>query len=214
MAKPTRGPTRVSSVLENPRAQAIARVYADSLLHAAETVGVEQVLEEYESFLDNVLEPNPELEKLLNSVLLGRDEKLGLIDRVIAPRASELFTNFLRVLARHDRLDLLRLILSESRRRYEIQMGRGRVQLISAMDLPPQAQEKIRQRLDDVLPFSPILETEIDPSLIGGIVIRVGDRVYDSSIKLRMKQLRSRLRQRSVNEIQSGRDRFSHPEGD
>jgi F-type H+-transporting ATPase subunit delta len=49
---------------------------------------------------------------------------------------------------------------------------------------------------------------------LGGIVIRVGDTIYDSSLALRIKQLRERLRQRSLHEIQSGRDRFGHPEGD
>jgi probable F420-dependent oxidoreductase len=62
--------------------------------------------------------------------------------------------------------------------------------------------------------FDAILETSQDPELIGGMVIQVGDTVYDASLKTRISQLRDRLRQRSLNEVQSGRDRFSHPEGD
>ena len=50
--------------------------------------------------------------------------------------------------------------------------------------------------------------------LIGGIVIRVADTVYDSSLATRVAQLRDRIQQRSLHEIQSGRDRFGTPERD
>ncbi len=81
------------------------------------------------------------------------------------------------------------------------------------MPLSDQSRDRIRQRLAESLPFEPILETQVDPSLIGGIVIRVGDTVYDSSLATRVTQLRDRLQQRSLYEIQSGRDRFSSAEG-
>ena len=55
---------------------------------------------------------------------------------------------------------------------------------------------------------------EVNPAILGGMVIRVGDTVYDSSLKARLRQLRGRLKQQATHEIQSGRDRFRHPEGD
>src|SRR3954466_10681556 len=129
MAKPERGETRVASVLEDPSSQAVARMYADAFLQAAETVGVDAALDELASFLDNVLKVHPDFQQILYSGLLGRDKKVEIIDRVIAPLGSELFTNFLRVLARHDRLQLLPLILAESRRKLEVIQGRGRVRV-------------------------------------------------------------------------------------
>jgi len=199
--------------MEDPGAQAIARVYADAFLQAGCTVGLDKALEELSSFLDDVLASKPQFEELLYSGLLGRDEKVGIIDRVVAGRGSEFFTNFLRVLARHDRLNLLPGILHESRLKFEALSGRQRVRVTSALPLSAQLQSRILKQLDALLPFEPILEIVVDPSLIGGIVIRIGDRVYDSSLKVRMKQLRGRLRQRSLHEIQSGRNRFSSPEG-
>jgi F-type H+-transporting ATPase subunit delta len=202
------------SVMEDPSAQAIARTYADALLDAAAASGTDAVLEELGSFVDDVLLKVPGVRDVFDSLVISRDEKIRLIDRVIAPRASEIVTNFLRVLARHGRLDLLPGILREARVRYEIRQGRRRVQVISAHPLDSQAEGRIRARLAESLPFQPILETQVDPSLIGGIVIRVGDTVYDSSLAMRVKQLRERLKQRSLHEIQSGRDRFGHPERD
>ena len=136
---------------------------------------------------------SPGLQEIFNSLVIGRDEKIRLIDKVIAPRASELVTNFLRVLARHGRLDLLPAILRESRIRNEIRHGRRRIQVTSARPLDSRAEGRIRTRLAESLPFDPILETRVDPSLLGGIVIRVGDTVYDSSLATRIKQLREQL---------------------
>ena len=92
--------------------------------------------------------------------------------------------------------------------------GRKSVQVTTSHALEPEALESIRATLDAAFPFTPILETRVDSSLIGGLVIQVDNTVYDSSLRTRMRQLRARLRERSLHEIQSGRDRFSHPAGD
>jgi F-type H+-transporting ATPase subunit delta len=177
-------------------------------------VGVDSVLEEFASFMDDVLAKNDEFTALFCSSVGNRGDKLTLIERIVAPYGTELFTNFLRVLAKKDRLDLLPLILRESRLCHEIKQGKRRVQVASAEEMSNEQIERVRQQLSNKLPFDPIIESSVDPSLVGGIVIRVGDTVYDSSVKARMKQLSERMRQRSLNEIQSGRDRFSHPAGD
>lgn len=207
--------SRVPSVMEDPSAVQIAKVYADAFLDAAKsTVGVEAALEEGQSFVDDVLSKNAEFERLLTAPMINKDEKLKLIERVVAGRGSDFFTNFLRVLARHDRLDVLPAVLQAARIANERQSGRKRVSVKTAKPLSDESRRAIEERLRVALKFEPILEAETDPSLIGGLVIRVDDTVYDSSLRTRLKQLRSRLRERSLHEIQSGRNRFSHPEGD
>ena len=206
--------TRIRSVMEDPSAQAVARVYAEAFLEAAKSVGVEEALEEFASFIEDVVEPNPQFEQMLLSDFLGRDEKVDLIDRAVAPYGSELFVNFLRVLVRHDRMNLLPLILEESRKRHERETGRRRVQVTSATPLSEAAVSRIGQRLHERFAFEPIIDSQTDPSLLGGLVIQVGDTVYDGSLRTRLRQLQDRIRQRSLHEIQSGRDRFSSPEGD
>lgn len=206
--------SRVPSVLEDPSAIAVARVYAEAFLDAAATVGVEEALQEFASFLDDVLAVFPDFDALLRSDIISRDDKVAMIDRVVAPSGTELFASFLRVLARHDRLGLLPLILDESQRKNETRTGRERVRVTSAKPISGTALQAVEKRLAEVFPFQPIIETDTDPSLLGGLVIRIGNTVYDSSLRTRLKQLRDRLRERSRYEIQSGRDRFSHPEGD
>ena len=207
--------TRIASVMEDPSTIQIARVYASAFLDAAKaTVGVDSALEEGQSFVDDVLAKNAEFERMLVSPMVNKDLKVKLIDRTVAGRGSEFFTNFLRVLARHDRLDLLPSILQAARIQNERSSGRKRVSVRTAKPLSDDSRKSISDRLRTAFAFEPILEAETDPSLIGGMVIRVDDTVYDSSLRTRLKQLRSRLRERSLHEIQTGRNRFSHPEGD
>ena len=207
--------TKIASVMEDPSAVQIARVYAKSFLGAAEaTIGVAAALEEGQSFVDDVLKRNADFERLLVSPTINRGDKLKLIERVVAGRGSEFITSFLKVLARHDRLDLLPNILKAARIQNERSSGRKRVSVRTAKPLSDESRKAIGDRLRTALAIEPILEAETDPSLIGGMVIRVDDTVYDSSLRTRLKQLRARLRERSLHEIQTGRNRFSHPEGD
>lgn len=205
--------TRPSHVLEDPSAKAVASVYARAYLDAAQVGGEAQPLDEFTSFVDEVLTPYPEFARMLTSEMTTRDEKLGLIERVVQPRASAPFTNFLKVLARHERLELLPLILGEARTEHERRSGQRRVQVTSAVELTDNQLGRIQGRLKESLPFEPIVEPRVDASLLGGLVIRVGDTVYDSSLRTRLKTLRNRLRERYLHEIQSERDRFSSAEG-
>lgn len=204
---------RVRSVLEDPSSQAIAQTYAISFLNAAgdnSPAAVEELL----SFVDDVLETNPEFSHLLSSGVLNRDQRLSLIERVVKPLATEFFTNFLRVVARHDRTELLRQIATATLLEVERRANQQRVQVITAKPLNQASLEGIRKRLREVFGFEPILEPKIDEQLVGGLVIRVGNSVYDGSLRSRLSQLAKRMQLRSLHEIQSGRDRFSHPEGD
>jgi F-type H+-transporting ATPase subunit delta len=73
--------------------------------------------------------------------------------------------------------------------------------------------DTIKSRLQSALAAEPIVIPSVDERLIGGLVIQVGDTVYDGSLRTRLKNLRQRLREGYLNEIQSRRDRFSHSEG-
>jgi F-type H+-transporting ATPase subunit delta len=202
-----------ANVMDDPSAQAIARVYAEAFISAVGTDKEVELVEEFTSLVEDILAEFPDFYQLLTSGILSQDEQLGLIDRVVGKKGTEIFVNFLRVLARHGRLDLLPAILKESQLIHEKNAGKQRVKVTSAKELNESEIKNIQDKLAASLPFTPIIMPEVNPDLIGGIVIQIGDKVYDSSLRSRLKQLRDRLRQRSLNEIQSGRDRFCHSEG-
>jgi len=206
--------TRPDHVLEDPGAKAVASLYARSYLQAAKDNNIDEADEELASFVDEVLAGNPDFRNVLTSDSVSRDDKLKLIDRTLAPRCSEFFANFLRVLVRHGRVDLIEQIRQVAVVIQEELAGKRRVQIRSAKPLSDDSRWKIAERLHQKLGFEAVLQESVDESLIGGLVIQVGDTVYDSSLRTRLKTLTGRLTERTFHEIQSGRDRFSHPEGD
>ncbi|MEZ6032802.1 MAG: ATP synthase F1 subunit delta [Planctomycetaceae bacterium] len=205
---------RSDSALEDPGTLAVATMYARSYMSSAAQNGVTAPEEELNSLVDDILGSYPEFENLLMSDSVGRDDKLGIVDRVIAPKSSEFFANFLRVLIRHGRITMLPMIRSVLGRLQEEAAGKRRVRVRSARPLSDQARSQICNDLKSKLGFEALLQETVDASLIGGMILQVGDTVYDSSLRSRLKQLKGRLVEKAFNEIQSGRDRFSHPEGD
>ena len=205
---------RPDTALEDPGALAVATMYARSYMTSAVQNGVTAPEEELNSLVDDVLLAIPEFEDLLLSDSVGRDDKLAIVDRVIAPKSTEFFANFLRVLIRHGRIAMLPMIQSVLGRLQEEAAGKRRVRVRSARPLSNDSRTQICDELRSRLGFEPLLQEAVDASLIGGMILQVGDTVYDSSLRSRLKELKGRLVEKALNEIQSGRDRFSHPERD
>lgn len=190
--------------------QRLAKVYAEALLNAAGQQGsTQEVLEEYESLLSDVFSADSRLEDMLTSAAIGRGQKTDLIQKAFAGRASDLFLHYLLVLNDHDRLELLRGILATARELEEKRAGRLRVLVRSATPLEDDQQERLKQELRSTFHGEPVIEAQVDPELLGGLVVRVGDWMFDGSVRTRLRTLRDQLIERSSHEIQSGRNSFS-----
>jgi F-type H+-transporting ATPase subunit delta len=192
----------------------VATVYAKALLGAAEKAGeTDRLIEEIEGFVTDVLDRFPDLETLLASALVSAEEKSALIERVFGKQLSPLFIDFLKVLARHDRLDLVRAIQVKISELYDQLRGRVRVQIRTANPLADGLEHRLIGSLRTVLGGEPKLEPAVEPGLIGGIVLRVGDTVYDGSVACQLEQAREQMIHRSIHEIQSRRNSFRSPSG-
>jgi F-type H+-transporting ATPase subunit delta len=145
--------------------------------------------------------------------LISEDDNDALLDRVFEGRAVPLVLNFLKVLANHGRLDCLRAVHQSMVEQNNQLRGRIAVQVATATPLDSSLKDKITERLAAMLGGEPQLELVTRPELIGGIVLQVGDTVYDGSVATQLTRAREQMIRRSIHEIQSGRDRFSNPEG-
>ncbi len=195
-------------------AQRVARVYAEALLNAADKQGQsDDVVEGLDSLIRDLFQAEPQLEAFLTSSAVGRERKAQLIDKVFENRAAAVFVDFLKVLNRHERLNLLRPILAAAKELRDERAKRIRVQVRSAVPLANDQENRLRQQLRETLKLDPVLQKAVDPELLGGVVVRVGDWLYDASVRARLESIRNQLIARSSHEIQSGRDRFSIANG-
>ncbi|MCA1686686.1 MAG: ATP synthase F1 subunit delta, partial [Planctomycetia bacterium] len=139
-------------------------------------------------------------------------EKDQVLERTFGGRALPTVVQFLRVLNRHGRLDLLGPVLRAARATWDRRQNRRPVTVRSAVPLTDAQADALRARLAATVGGTPVLKQEVDPGLIGGLVVQIGDDVYDASVRNRLEQLRQRLIEGKTHEIQSRRDHFSHPE--
>lgn len=198
-----------------PESRYIATVYAQALLGAADKAEAsERVLEELEALIREVVEPNPTFAEFLRSGIVSRETKEEVLQKTLGERIDPLLLRFLLVLNRHHRLDVLKAVARVAREIDDRRRGRVPVEVTSAIPLNGELSGRIRDRLKAVLDKEPILTARVDPEVMGGLVLRIEDSVYDGSLATQLAKLRGQILQRSVHEIQSGRDRFRDSTGD
>lgn len=204
----------VNGTVLDTSAMQVAGVYAKAFLGAAEAAGqTEALVEELDSLVVDVLDKLPKLDQVLSSAMVSHEDKLRLIDQSFRGRASPLLINFLKVLSAHGRLHVLRSIRQAVRDQYDQMRGRVRVKVVTAAPLDESLAQRIANTVRAATGGEPVLERETDPRLIGGVVLRIGDTVYDASVSAQLEQLRTQMINRSIHEIQSRRDRFGYSEG-
>ena len=131
-----------------------------------------------------------------------------MLDRILGSQVSAKTLNLLKVMARHKRLDLIRDVAKASRKMWQQRSGRIPVELETANELDATLEKEILTAFGGVLGADPIVTQRINPDLIAGFVIRVGDRVYDGSVRTRLEKMRHAMLERAVDAIQKTPERF------
>jgi len=170
----------------------LSRVYAEALLAAAGG-RAEEVGEELAGFVAGVLDSGAKVEAYLASPAVGRRAKTETLARATAGHVSDPVRGLLGVLDRNGRLGLVRRVAAAYRDLLDQRAGRVRVRVTSAVPLTPDQQARLAETLSARLGKTPVLATAVDPGLLGGLVVRVGDRVFDTSVRTRLETLRTKL---------------------
>lgn len=192
----------------------VAAVYAESFVNAAEkTADPGSALAELDSIVEDILKPYPRFAQMLGSNIISHEEKVGIIDRIFKGRVSSLVLNFLKVLSRRGRLDIFLPIVQAIHEEMDRRIGIIPVRIVTATPLEDKLLQQLEERLRDLVNGQPRIFHRIDPRVIGGIVIEIGDKVIDASVSAQLERLRKQIIDRSAHEIQSRRDRFSNPAG-
>jgi F-type H+-transporting ATPase subunit delta len=197
----------------NVGAQQVAIIYAKAFLGAAQTKGATEALVEELTAVAAALEQFPKLEAVFASALIDPEEKIQILDRVFKSKLSPVVLDALKVLCNHGRLEIVRSVQQEVLKIYDVMRGRVRVELRTATPLDDGLSGQIETSLRKILGGEPKVDPAVDPRLIGGVVLRVGDTVYDGSVARQLSQVHQQMITRSIHEIQSRRDRFRHSGG-
>ena len=189
------GPTKHETVLEATGTKArVARVYAEALMAlAAKTNQLDALGDELEQVVGNVLKPYPAIRAFLAGNTVSSTGKLPALAAAFEHRTSETFRKFLGVLNENGRLDLLPAINVELRAMRDKVAGRVRVKVTAPVPLLDTQIEALTTTLHTQLNAQPVLDIRIDPDILGGLIVQVGDKVYDTSVRTRLDNLRNHL---------------------
>lgn len=190
--------------------QHLGSVYAKALLGATEKQGnTDAVLGELESLVHDVLDKLPQFAAALRTPRIATEEKIAILQKAFGGKMSPVLLNFLKVAAEHSRLDCLPSIAQESRKLVNQLRGRVAVKLQSAQPLNNQLRDLIVARLQTLLGREVDLQASVDSELLGGLVVRVGDTVYDGSLANKLNRMRSVAVERTARTMRESLDRFA-----
>ena len=200
------------SALSAPRdigAARLAKVYAQAIVEAADRGQCrEAVIEELTQLVDEVLPRVDNLIAVLESPRVSVADKASLVNSTLAGKVSTTTLNVLLVLAQHDRLSILPEIVAAVRREVDRRDGRHQAVLTTASPIEPSTQTELLRSIEQSLGVPLAATFAVNPDLLGGLVVRVEDTVYDHSVATSLVSLAERLKQRSIHEIQHRRDRL------
>ena len=177
------------------RDTAVCRNYAETLLAVAEKAGQ---IERYGELLDTVaavMKADPALHGVFMSPRVPKQTKQRLIQQALAKLAPVPFIRFLQLVVQRGRQYLLTDISEEYELLVDHHLNRVHAIVATARPMDDRLAAAVRRRLTEVFAKEVLPHFRADPALLGGIVVRVGDRVFDGSLRRKLKLLQRRMLQ-------------------
>jgi F-type H+-transporting ATPase subunit delta len=172
----------------------IAQVYARSLFEVALEQGKLDVLREQLGQVVDALEEHRELQTFFFSPYFSTEEKQEALARVIEG-GDPMLVNFLKLLIENHRMPVIFRIRHQYERLWEEENRTLPVEITSAVELDEQTTENLGRTIGERAGRKVTLSARVDPDIIGGIVLRVGNSILDASIRNRLEQLRRHVAQ-------------------
>ena len=175
------------------REPTIARNYAEALFLFGERTDETQRFADLMEALASALATEPRIHAVLASPRVPKRMKQELFRRALDDRAPEGFVRFLAAVVRRNRQGLLPAIAREFLALVDEKLNRVHAGVTLVRETDRQLQEVIRARLSEVIGKEVIPHFRADPAILGGLIVRVEDRIMDGSVRRKMVVLRQRM---------------------
>ena len=191
-------------------AEQLGKTYARALIGAAQNAGVaDQVVEQLGRLVDEYLSKSPELRAAFASPRIDEAEKVRVIDRIFGDDVDPVLLKFLKVMASRGRLGYVSAVRKAAETIHDEMMGRVVASVRTAVPLNDELRSQIAGQLGAMMNKQVRLRESVDPELIGGMIIRIGDRVFDSSVANRLNKLARSARQGFSSQLMERFQQFS-----
>jgi F-type H+-transporting ATPase subunit delta len=177
----------------------IARRYARALLEVASEVGRTDAVAEQLIAFAGIFSKSPELTDVLLNPIYSRSQRREVVEGVMKALpggADPILASTLRLLVDRNRLNYLTDIARLFADMADARAGRVRGRVTTAAPLPADSLARLQQSLQQLTQRNVILETRVDPALLGGVSAQVGSLLYDGSLRTQLEQMRRELKGR------------------
>lgn len=175
------------------RDRKVAVRYAGALLASAKGGGVLTGVAESFAGVLQVLEANRDLKVFLYSPQVRTEEKKELLEKVFGGRIEPVLLHFIDLLIDKKRIENVADIGEEFADQVEADQGVVRARVVTAVDLSADLADALKQRLATMTGARIILEKKIDPAVIGGVCVTMGDRILDGTVRTNLDLLKKKL---------------------
>lgn len=175
-------------------AKLVSKTYGDALFELAiEENKIDELFEEV-TLLKSVLNDNPEFSKLMNHPKVDKEEKRAVMESVFKGRISDEITGFLEIIIANNRYSEIFTVLDYFIKQVKEYKRIGSATVTTPLPLDDNQKASVEKKLLETTSYLTMeMNYVIDESLIGGMVIRIGDKVVDSSIKTKLNDLTKEL---------------------
>ncbi len=173
-----------------------ARVYARTFFDIAFAQGGRDAVESLTSQLHEVVELTrsiPKFGELLSHPTVTAEERSKSLDRIFKGRVSDLTLRCLQVLNEKDRINALPAVAAAIDEVAQEKFGKIEVDVFTAQPAQASELESLRSRLSQSLGKDVVVHPYTDPKMIGGVKLKIGDRLVDASLESRLRRLRDKV---------------------
>lgn len=174
---------------------AVGSRYAGALFEIAERDGIIDKLEQELDNIRDTIKGSRDLEKVMYYSQVNPDEKKAILKSIFKDQISGLTFNFLFLLIDRQREGFLDSIVSTFKGLAYKARNAEQVQVTSAVELNDNEKTELEKSLEKLTGKKVQSSYSVDPLLIGGVMVRIGDRIIDGSVRNKLSSLREHLRQ-------------------
>ncbi|MEW6027123.1 MAG: ATP synthase F1 subunit delta [Planctomycetota bacterium] len=170
----------------------IATRYARALLTAALPGNADKIRQDLRTALD-IYKSSSELPGILSHPLIPQSAKKEILGQILKGKADNLLVHFLETLITKRRIDILSDIVEAYNLLADESLGIVKAKLRTSFPIPEQQQLIIREKLSRLTGKQVVMDIELNPALLGGLAIKIGDRVIDGSVQTKLRDLKEKL---------------------
>jgi F-type H+-transporting ATPase subunit delta len=174
--------------------EAIGAVYAQALVNEAQKRNILPEITEDVRGIAELLKSSKEFVAFTQALTIGEEERLASLTKIFQGRVNELTLQVILSMSRRDRLMFLHGFAEAFEDILKKMEGRIDVELVSAAELRPDVLERVKSAVGKSLGKAADIQVKIDPALIGGMTLTIGDTLIDGSVATQLERIEEQLK--------------------